>query len=355
MCRATTGRDEQLAALADSLTALESATTALDAETADGQESARRYWARRLRADIQAVATASSCQTPIRSKAWRAARIACADGMNFRLFYDKQRGLLSVGYRPADAEGPGRLDTAYYDLLASESRLASFIAIAKGDVPETHWFRLGRPITSVQGVPTLLSWGATMFEYLMPLLVMRRYPETLLDETCRMAVRRQIQYGKERGVPWGISESAYNVVDRHGTYQYRAFGVPGLGLRRGLGDDLVIAPYATALAAMLEPAAAVDNLRRLARRRRRTDRLATTTPWTIRRAAAIRRTAPTPGRARSPRHDRANRDGPPSGHDARVHRQRAARVSDGRAFPRRSPNQGDRAAAAGARARGTCR
>src|SRR5678815_905955 len=121
--------------------------------------------------------------------------------MNFRLLYDIQRGLLSVGYRPTDAESLGRLDTAYYDLLASEARLASFLAIAKGDVPDSHWFRLGRPITSVQGVPTLLSWGATLFEYLMPLLVMRCYPDTLLDETCRMAVRRQIQYGDQRGVP----------------------------------------------------------------------------------------------------------------------------------------------------------
>jgi cyclic beta-1,2-glucan synthetase len=186
-----------------------------------------------------------------------------ADGMNFRVLYDQPRGLLSVGYRPADADGPGRQDPSYYDLLASEARLASFIAIAKGDVPETHWFRLGRPVTSIRGVPALLSWGATMFEYLMPLLVMRSYPETLLDETCRMVVQRQIRYGEERDVPWGVSECAFNVVDRHGTYQYRAFGVPGLGLRRGLGDDLVVAPYATALAVMVEPAAAVENLRRL--------------------------------------------------------------------------------------------
>ena len=153
--------------------------------------------------------------------------------MNFRLLYDQPRGLLSIGYRPADAEGPGRHDPAYYDLLASEARLASFIAIAKGDIPETHWFRLGRPVTSIKGVPTLLSWGATMFEYLMPLLVMRSYPETLLDETCRMAVRRQIAVRRGAHVPWGMSECAYNVVDRHGTYQYRAFGVPGLGLQAG--------------------------------------------------------------------------------------------------------------------------
>ena len=165
----------------------------------------------------------------------------------------------------ADDEGPGRLDASSYDLLASESRLASFIAIAKGDVPQRHWFRLGRPLTVPHGVPALLSWSATMFEYLMPALVMRSYPETLLDESCRQAVRRQRDYGRRPRVPWGISESAYNVVDRHDTYQYQAFGVPGLGFTRGLADDLVVAPYATALARWSIRAAAVDNLHRLER------------------------------------------------------------------------------------------
>jgi cyclic beta-1,2-glucan synthetase len=192
----------------------------------------------------------------------RAARLV--DGMDFRFLYDAQRRIFSIGYRLADAEGPGRLDASYYDLLASESRLASFVAIAKGDVPQTHWFHLGRLVTSVEGSPTLLSWSATLFEYLMPLLVMRSHPDTLLDVTCRMAVRRQIKYGAERGVPWGVSESAYNAVDRHDTYQYKAFGVPGLGLKRGLGDDLVVAPYATALAAMVDPGEAARNFRRLA-------------------------------------------------------------------------------------------
>ena len=160
-------------------------------------------------------------------------------------------------------EGPGRRDPSYYDLLASESRLASFLAIAKGDVPESHWFHLGRIVTSVRGAPVLLSWSATMFEYLMPLLLMRSYPDTLLDESCRMVVRRQIEYGANRGVPWGISESAYSIVDRHDTYQYKAFGIPGLGLKRGLGDELVVAPYATALAAMIDPPQSAANLRRL--------------------------------------------------------------------------------------------
>src|SRR5204862_5137157 len=158
----------------------------------------------------------------------------------------------------------GRLDASYYDLLASESRLASFLAIAKGEVPETHWFHLGRSLTSVHGAAVLLSWSATLFEYLMPLLVTRRYPDTLLDETCRLVVRRQIEYATAYGVPWGISESAYNLVDRHGTYQYKAFGVPGLGLKRGLGDEVVVAPYASALAVTIDPGASTANLRRLA-------------------------------------------------------------------------------------------
>ena len=190
---------------------------------------------------------------------------AFAGGMNFRFLYDPQRNLLAIGYRAADAEGPGRLDPAHYDLLASEARLASFVGIAKGDLPEKHWFHLGRTVTSVHGNPTLLSWSATLFEYLMPLLVMRSYPDTLLDESCRMAVRRQRDYARERGVPWGISECAYDLVDHLGNYQYKAFGVPGLGMKRGLADELVVAPYATALAALVHPTGAAANLRRLAR------------------------------------------------------------------------------------------
>ncbi|MBK9519952.1 MAG: carbohydrate-binding protein [Anaeromyxobacter sp.] len=194
-----------------------------------------------------------------------AARAAAfAAEMSFRFLYDPRRRLLAIGYRAADAEGPGGLDDADYDLLASEARLASFLAIAKGDLPELHWFRLGRIVTGVHGVPTLLSWSGTMFEYLMPMLLMRSYPGTLLDESCRAAVRRQQDYAADRGVPWGISESAYDLVDRQENHQYKAFGVPGLGLKRGLGDELVVAPYASALAVMVDPARAVANLRRLA-------------------------------------------------------------------------------------------
>jgi len=189
---------------------------------------------------------------------------ALVDAMNFRFLFDPKRQLFTIGYRLGDADAAGRPDASYYDLLASESRLASFVAIAKGDVPESHWFRLGRPVTSVNGAPVLLSWSATLFEYLMPLLVMRTFPDTLLDDSCRLVLRRQMEYAAANDVPWGISESAYNLVDRHGNYQYKAFGVPGLGLKRGLGDEIVVAPYATGLAAMLEPIASAANFRRLA-------------------------------------------------------------------------------------------
>ena len=188
-----------------------------------------------------------------------------ADGMDWKFLYDRTRGIFSIGYRLADAEGPGRLDDSYYDLLASEARLASFIAIARGEVPQEHWFRLSRALVSVEGCTTLVSWSGSTFEYLMPLLVLRSHPETLLESTSRTVVRAQMLYGRRHHVPWGISESAYHTTDQHGNYQYKAFGVPGLGLKRGLGEDLVIAPYATALAATVDPAAAAANFRRLAR------------------------------------------------------------------------------------------
>jgi cyclic beta-1,2-glucan synthetase len=190
---------------------------------------------------------------------------ALADAMDWRFLYDQTRKAFSIGFRLADADGPGRLDPSYYDLLASEARLASFIAIARGEVPQEHWFRLARALMSVEGGTALVSWSGSMFEYLMPLLILRSHPETLLESTSRAAVRAQVLYGRRQQVPWGISESAYNVTDPHGSYQYKAFGVPGLGLKRGLAEDLVVAPYATALAAMVDPTAAAANFRRLAR------------------------------------------------------------------------------------------
>lgn len=180
-------------------------------------------------------------------------------GMDFQFLFDPSRKLFSVGYRVSE----GRLDPSCYDLLASEARLASFVAIAKGDVSPRHWFLLGRTLTPVGRGAALVSWSGSMFEYLMPLLVMRQPPRSLLDLTCRLVVGRQIRYGAERSVPWGVSESAYNVRDVGLTYQYSDFGVPGLGLKRGLFEDVVVAPYATALAAMVDHDAALENFKRL--------------------------------------------------------------------------------------------
>ena len=180
--------------------------------------------------------------------------------MDFSFLFDATRKQFSIGYRVAD----NRLDANCYDLLASEARLTSFIAIAKGDVPSSHWFRLGRSLTPVGRGSALISWSGSMFEYLMPALMMNAPTGSLLNQTHELVVRRQIAYGAERGVPWGISESAYNARDLDFNYQYAAFGVPGLGLKRGLSEDLVIAPYATALAAMIDPNAAADNFAQLA-------------------------------------------------------------------------------------------
>jgi len=179
--------------------------------------------------------------------------------MEYNFLYDKTRHLLSIGYSVEEK----RRDSSYYDLLASEARLSSFVAIAQGQIPQESWFALGRLLTTVGGKPILLSWSGSMFEYLMPLLVMPTYENTLLDQTYKAAVKRQIEYGIQRGVPWGISESCYNTVDINRNYQYRAFGVPGLGLKRGLAEDLVIAPYASVLALMVQPEAACINLQTL--------------------------------------------------------------------------------------------
>jgi cellobiose phosphorylase len=181
--------------------------------------------------------------------------------LQYDFLYDSTRHLLSIGYNVHDR----RLDASYYDLLASESRLASFVGIAQGKLPQEGWFTLGRLLTTTGGEPVLLSWSGSMFEYLMPMLVMPTFEGTLLDQTGIAAVQRQIEYGNQRGVPWGVSESGYNVVDVHLTYQYRAFGVPGLGLKRGLAEDLVIAPYASSLALMVAPLEACSNLQRLSR------------------------------------------------------------------------------------------
>ncbi|MEO8170565.1 MAG: glucoamylase family protein, partial [Oxalobacteraceae bacterium] len=179
--------------------------------------------------------------------------------MEYGFLYEPSTHLLAIGYNVTER----RRDAACYDLLASEARLATFIAIAQGKLPQESWFALGRQLTIAGGEPILLSWSGSIFEYLMPLLVMPTFQNTLLDQTYRSAVARQIEYGLQRGVPWGISESGYHNFDASLNYQYRAFGVPGLGFKRGLGDDLVIAPYASMMALMVEPEAACTNLQQL--------------------------------------------------------------------------------------------
>ena len=175
---------------------------------------------------------------------------------DFGFLFDPTRRLFSIGFNVTD----GRLDQSHYDTLASEARLASFLAIAAGQVPQDHWFRLARAQAPAGTGRVLLSWSGSMFEYLMPLLVMRSDPDTLIHETCQSVVQEQIDYASRFSVPWGISESAYNARDLDGNYQYKAFGVPGLGLKRGLGEDLVVAPYASMLAASLRPRDVLDNL-----------------------------------------------------------------------------------------------
>ncbi len=183
-----------------------------------------------------------------------------AEAMDFRFLYDPARQLLSIGYRVDDQA----LDANVYDLLASEARLASFCAVAKGDVPTSHWFHLGRTLTPLGRIPALQSWSGSMFEYLMPTLLMHEPPSSLLHLSNRAAVRRQIDYLSDRGLPWGISESQYNARDREQNYQYSGFGVPDLGIKRGLGENIVVAPYASGLAAMIAPIPARRNLDRLA-------------------------------------------------------------------------------------------
>ena len=252
--------------------------------------------------------------------------------MDFRFLLDPDRKLLSIGFSVAT----NRLDTNCYDLLASEARLASLFAIAKGDVETRHWFRLGRPATPIGSGSALISWSGSMFEYLMPSLVMRAPAGSVLEQTTRLVVARQRSYAAGLGIPWGISESSYNARDLEMTYQYSNFGVPGLGLKRGLSENRVIAPYATGLAAMIDPVAAVQNYAALARPRCR---------GTLR----VLRGGRFHAVARAVRRDAGHRPqlhGAPSGHDDHRHRQHLAEWPSARPVSCRTDDPGRRASAA---------
>ena len=181
------------------------------------------------------------------------------DATEFPPLFDHKRLLFSIGYNVED----GHLSKSYYDLLASEARQASYIAIARCEVDRRHWIRLGRKLTMAEGGKGLVSWTGTMFEYLMPFLIMRNYENTIFDETYSFVIRAQKKYGKQRNIPWGISECGYSALDFNLNYQYKAFGVPELGLKRGLANDMVVTPYASLLALSIDPEAAVKNLREL--------------------------------------------------------------------------------------------
>ncbi len=211
--------------------------------------------------DFLAAATSSSRLAKQRIDALDELALLCTDlsDIEFGFLYDRNQHLLSIGYNVDEH----RKDPSSYDLLASEARLATFVGIAQGKIPQESWFALGRQLTNAGGDSVLLSWSGSMFEYLMPLLVMPTFENTLLDRTYKTMVDRQISYGKQLDVPWGISESGYNLVDANMNLQYRAFGVPELGLKRGLSEDLVIAPYASMMALMIDPEKSCENLQQL--------------------------------------------------------------------------------------------
>ena len=223
--------------------------------------SAARQWADRLDQSLVLTADASrALRDRLRGIAARA--FASAHGMDFRMLFDESARLFHIGYNVST----GHIDQHHYDLLATEARLASFFAISKGDVSPEHWLFLGRPITKKASGLSLVSWNGSMFEYLMPTLFLRSDPSTLLGQSDRTAVDMQRDYGRANGIPWGISESGFASQDHEQRYRYRAFGIPGLGLRRGLSRDLVVAPYATILALSVRPGAALSNLKELAKR-----------------------------------------------------------------------------------------
>lgn len=182
-----------------------------------------------------------------------------SEEMDLKFLYNPDRKLFAVGYNVDDK----RLDSSYYDMLASESRITSLIAIAKGDAPLDHWWALGRLYNVVEGRKVLLSWGGSLFEYLMPLIFNKQTSDSLIGEACNAAVACQINYGKKRGIPWGISESAYTAIDAFKIYQYKSFGIPGLGIKRGLEEDLVVSPYSSILALPINPKAVLENLSKL--------------------------------------------------------------------------------------------
>lgn len=219
-----------------------------------------RAWCRRLHDDLGAAhLTVRGLEVGFQEQTQQVERFV--GEMDFTLLFDRQRHIFYLGY---DVAGE-RFDTNHYDLLASEARIASLVAIAKGEAPQSHWLHLSRPISRLDGSNVLLSWNGSMFEYLMPNLLLRSPAGTLLEQIGQATVQRQIVYARQHKTPWGISEAGYYAFDANLNYQYRGFGVPGLGFKRGLGDDMVITPYASLLALSLRPRAVIRNMIHLER------------------------------------------------------------------------------------------
>ena len=230
----------------------------LDHFKSQAQDEATHAWCKELNDELaSARLTVTSLSADLINLAERAN--AAVNGMDFRFLFDEQRQVFHIGYNATNEQ----LDPSFYDLLASEARIASLIAIAKGDAPQSHWQHLGRPVTMVNGKQVLLSWSGTMFEYLMPTLFAKNYDETFLSDSCYAALEAQINYGRKKEVPWGISESGYYAFDLNLNYQYRAFGIPALGFKRDLPDDLVITTYASLLGLSLQPQAVLENMAHL--------------------------------------------------------------------------------------------
>ncbi|HXQ47507.1 MAG TPA: glucoamylase family protein, partial [Caulobacteraceae bacterium] len=260
---ANSGVEQRIAALLEQAGILADAVREIALEEYDRDGADLQFWADAIRACIEGhqrdLGQPLAGILTMRLLALEDTARSMALTMEFGFLLDRDRLLLSIGYQVSE----GALDPNCYDLLASEARLASFIAIAKRDAPARHWFRLGRAVTPVANGAALISWSGSMFEYLMPSIVMRPPAGSLIEQTNRFVVKRQIEYAAALRLPWGVSESAYNARDLEFTYQYSNFGVPGLGLKRGLADNAVVAPYASALASMIAPQAAAQNFERL--------------------------------------------------------------------------------------------
>ncbi|MDD5259858.1 MAG: glucoamylase family protein [bacterium] len=220
----------------------------------DDETDRIKGWFTQLKNVIKDAGTRSSER--LKAIDYIALRCSEMSAIEYEFLYNKTSHLLSIGYNVKEHKS----DPSCYDLLASEARLCSFVAIAQGRMPQEHWFMLGRLLSKTGGDPVLISWGGSMFEYLMPLLVMPTYEGTLLDRTYKSMIKRQIDYASHNNIPWGISESGYNKIDANMMYQYHSFGVPDTGFKRGLSEDLVVAPYASVMALMVEPEKAYENL-----------------------------------------------------------------------------------------------